>query len=100
MKKQFQFKLIEGRFEPIEAGKVLYSLINTKVNYHSLEENSNEVQSKRDLQQSKRRKETLMEALDFIRILIKEAEEKDLELLINGIIQIEARHKIKTDETF
>ena len=97
MKKQFQFKLIEGKFEPLEAGKVLYSLIKTKVNYHSLEKYGSEFKFNRDFQHSKRRKETLIEASDYVRILIKEAEEKDLELLINGIIQIEVRPKAKTD---
>lgn len=97
MKKQFQFKLIEGKFEPLEAGKVLYSPINTKVNYHSLEKYSSEFKFNRDFQHSKRRKETLIEASDYVRILIKEAEEKDLELLINGIIQIEVSPKAKTD---
>lgn len=97
MKKQFQFKSIERKFEPLEAGKVLYLLIKTKVNYHSLEKYSSEFKFNRDFQHSKRRKETLIEASDYVRILIKEAEEKDLELLINGIIQIEVSPKAKTD---
>ncbi len=97
MKKEFQFKLIEGQFEPAEAGKVLYSLINSKINYHTLEEFSNEIRFNKDVQHSKRRRETLMESSEYIKALIKEAEEKDLELLINGIIQIEVRPKAKTD---
>lgn len=37
MKHSHEFKLVQGRFTPEEAGKVLYSLLQDKINYHNTE---------------------------------------------------------------
>ena len=37
MENKLTIKLIEGNFLPNEAGKVLFSLINSKIDYHNLE---------------------------------------------------------------
>ncbi|MBB1192574.1 hypothetical protein DNC80_02690 [Flavobacterium sp. SOK18b] len=97
MKKEYQFKLVEGQFEPTEAGKVLFSLINSKINYHNLEQFSNEIRFDQDHLHSKRRKETLQEASDYIKELIKEADAKNMELCVNGVIQIEMQPRLKQE---
>jgi hypothetical protein len=97
MKKEYQFKLVEGQFEPTEAGKVLFSLINSKINYHNLEQFSNEIRFNQDHLHSKRRKETLEEASDYIKELIKEADAKNMELCVNGVIQIEMQPRLKQE---
>nr|WP_314839880.1 hypothetical protein [uncultured Flavobacterium sp.] len=98
MKKEYQFKLVEGQFEPTEAGKVLFSLINSKINYHNLEQFSNEIRFNQDHLHSKRRRETLQEASDYIKELINEADAKNMELRINGVIQIEMRPRSNEDK--
>ncbi len=37
MENSHSFKLVQGKFTPEEAGKVLYSLIQNKINYHNTE---------------------------------------------------------------
>lgn len=37
MEHSHEFKLVQGRFTPEEAGKVLYSLLQDKINYHNTE---------------------------------------------------------------
>lgn len=95
MKKEYQFKLVEGQFDPMEAGKVLFSLINSKINYHILEQFSNEIRFNQIHLHSNKRKETLQEATVYIKELIKEADSNNMDLCINGVIQIEMRPKVK-----
>ena len=88
MKKEYQFKLVEGQFSPFEAGKVLFSLINSKVNYHNLEIFSNQIRFSKENPHSKMRQETLLDASAYIKELIKEAAEMDMDLQIEGVIQL------------
>lgn len=88
MKKEYQFKLVEGQFSPFEAGKVLFSLINSKVNYHNLEIFSNQIRFSKENPHSKMRQETLLDASAYIKELIKEAAELDMDLQIEGVIQL------------
>ncbi|RTY68962.1 hypothetical protein EKM05_10710 [Flavobacterium sp. GSP27] len=97
MEKEYQFKLVEGQFAPSEAGKVLFSLINNKINYHNLEKFSNQIRFDEDCSHSKIRLETLLEASEYIKELIKEASSKDLELKIDSVIQIVLCPKVKTE---
>ena len=95
MKKEHQFKLVEGQFSPSEAGKVLFSLINSKVNYHNLEIFSNQIRFNTENQHSKIRQETLLEASAYIKELIKEAALNDMDLQIEGVIQLVLKPKNK-----
>lgn len=97
MEKEYQFKLVEGQFAPSEAGKVLFSLINSKINYHNLEIFSNQIRFDGENPHSKIRIKTLSGASEYIKELIKEASLKDMELEIEGVIQIALTPKIKTD---
>jgi hypothetical protein len=42
-KKEYQFKLVEGQYTTVEAQKILLGLINSKINFHQLENFSNEI---------------------------------------------------------
>ena len=97
MEKEYQFKLIEGQFAPLEAGKVLFSLINNKINYHNLEKFSNQIRFDEDNLHSKTRLEILSEASAYIKDLISEASLKNMELKIEGVIQIVLLPKSKTE---
>ena len=97
MEKEYQFKLVEGQFAPSEAGKVLFSLINSKINYHNLEIFSNQIRFDDENPHSKIRIKTLSDAAEYIKELIKEGSLKDMELKIDGVIQIALTPKIKTE---
>ncbi|MFV8368113.1 hypothetical protein [Flavobacterium sp. LB2R40] len=97
MKKEYQFKLIEGQFEPSEAGKVLFSLINSKINFHNLEVFSSQIRYNQENLHSKIRLEALTDASEYIKELIEEASAKDLVLRIDSVIQIVLTSKIKTE---
>lgn len=96
MEKEYLFKLVEGQFEPSEAGKVLFSLITNKINYHNLEKFSNQIRFDQDSSYSKIRIETLGEASAHIKDLINEATLKNMELKIEGVVQIILTPKNKT----
>jgi hypothetical protein len=96
MEKEYQFKLVEGQFAPSEAGKVLFSLINSKINYHNLEIFSNQIRFDEENPHSKIRIKTLSDASEYIKELIKEGSLQDMELKIDSVIQIVLTPKIKT----
>lgn len=95
MEKEYQFKLVEGQFAPSEAGKVLFSLINSKINYHNLEIFSNQIRFDEENPHSKIRIKTLSDASEYIKELIKEGSLQDMELKIDGVIQITLTPEIK-----
>lgn len=97
MEKEYQFKLVEGQFLPSEAGRVLFTLINSKINFHNLEVFSNQIRFKEDDHHSKKRMKTLLDASEYIKELIKEGSLKDMELKIDGVIQIVLIPKVKTE---
>jgi hypothetical protein len=83
------FKLIDGTFAPEEAQKILLELINTKINYHKLEDFSNHIRFNNDIVHSKNRVEALTNTAQNIKELIKIAAENKLELKIKSAIAIE-----------
>ncbi|MGL2986531.1 hypothetical protein ACSVH5_02945 [Flavobacterium sp. RSSA_27] len=89
MEKNFQFQLIDGEFTPIAAAKVLFPLINNKINYHSLESFSNEIRFDKDVTNSKKRIAELQEVQLLIQELLEKAEENGLKLKITSQIKIE-----------
>lgn len=88
MENRHILKLVEGTFTPHEAGKILFDLLNCKINYHQMELFSNEERFGKDLLNSKKRIEELKMTNSFLRKLIASAsEERDL-LRINSVIEI------------
>lgn len=88
MENNFQIQLIDGEFTPSGATKVLLSLINNKINYHSLESFSNEIRFEKDLSNSKKRIQELEEAQVEILALLEKAEEAGTKLKIKSVIEI------------
>ncbi|MFV7236048.1 hypothetical protein [Flavobacterium sp. ZB4R12] len=88
MKNEQVFKLIDGVFTPEEAGKVLAALINSKINYHNLEDFSNHIRFNNDISQSKKRVVELNEAKEKIKNLLEVAEANGVNLVLNSTIEI------------
>jgi hypothetical protein len=60
--KSYQFKLVEGQYTTVEAKKILLGLINSKINFHQLENFSNEIRFNENTDHSKIRIELLTNA--------------------------------------
>lgn len=87
-KEEQEFKLIEGQFYPEEAMNVLMTLFNSKINYHQLELFSNQIRSGSDVSSSQKRIESLINSVEIIKAIIKEADVDGKQLKIKGLIQI------------
>jgi hypothetical protein len=88
MENKLTIKLVEGKFLPSEARKVLFSLINSKINYHNLELFSAQERSDGNFEHSKLRIEYLKNASDKVTEFIKKATQNQYHLKIIGDIQI------------
>ena len=88
MENNVTIKLVEGSFLPSEAGKILFSLINSKINYHNLELFSAQERSDGNLEHSKQRIEYLKNASEKLSEFIKEAAQNQYHFEITGDIQI------------
>lgn len=82
------FKLIDGVFTPEEAAKVLTTLINSKIDYHNLEDFSNHIRFNKDLAHSKKRVVELTEAKETIKNLLEAATANGLNLVLKSTIEI------------
>ena len=81
-------KLIEGIFETNDAAKMLFPLVNSKINYHNLELFSAEIRSGGTIEKSKNRISYLKKSVEDLHILIKEAAKNDCDFQINCDINI------------
>lgn len=88
MKNEQGFKLIDGVFTPEEVGKVITALIDSKINYHNLEDFSNHIRFNNDLSYSKIRVGELIEAKVNITNLLEVAKAKGVNLVVNSMINI------------
>jgi hypothetical protein len=86
--KDYQFKLVEGQYTPLEAQKILLGLINSKINFHQLENFSNEIRFNENSAHSKIRIELLTNASENISDLIAYSLLNDMQFKIEGDIQI------------
>jgi hypothetical protein len=86
--KDYQFKLVEGQYTPLEAKEILLGLINSKINFHQLENFSNEIRFSESTAHSKIRIELLTNASENITDLIAYSIPNDMEFKIEGTIQI------------
>ena len=89
-KKNHQLKLIEGNFTAPEAGKFLFALLNSKINYHTLEIfSAKERAMHSDTKHNEKRIEELKAAKEALKKIILSAEQKNQKLSVNSIIKIE-----------
>jgi hypothetical protein len=89
MKKKNTFKLIDGEFNPSDARNILFTLINSKINFHSMESFGITVRTSGDTSFHKNRIKELTQTNVDIRKLMDFADEKKVSLKINGLIEIE-----------
>lgn len=88
MENKHNFKLIEGKFTPKEARKVIFDLISSKISYHSLEAFSIKERFNGDVSYSEKRIEELKEARRCLEEIITYTSEKGLNLKIESFIEI------------
>lgn len=89
MTQQHSFKLIDGKFKPSEARSLLFTLINSKINFHSLESFGITIRTGGDTSFHERRIKELSQTHVDIKKVINYSEEHNLNLKINGVIEIE-----------
>lgn len=88
MKQPKSFKLIDGQFTPAEAGQVVYALISSKINYHSMQKFSNVERFGKDASYSEKRIAALKKLKDSIKKVFDSAEKKGLNVKVDGVIDI------------
>ena len=88
MKTKHNLKLIEGKFIPSEAGKVLSGLINYKINYHQMELFSNEERFGKDVSNSKKRIEELKAVTGSLKKIIDFTSDKGQILQLSCAVEI------------
>lgn len=89
MENTTNFKLIDGEFTAEETQKVLMSLINNKIDFHSLFAFSNHIRFNQDTNASKRRIEELTSTRDEIAELTKLAQSEGFSFRIKSNVSLE-----------
>ena len=88
MENKNTYKLIDGEFEPSEARSILFALVNSKINFHSLESFGITIRSSGDTSFHDLRVKELTKTNSDIKRLIDYAAENKLRLRIDGNIDI------------
>ena len=89
MKDKHSYKLIDGKFDPSEARSILFTLINSKINFHSMQSFGITVRTSGDTSfHDKRIKELAKTNVDMIKLMDYATKHK-LCLKINGTIEIQ-----------
>jgi len=89
MNDENRYALIDGLFSPAEAEKVLISVLNSKINYHNLDDFSSKIRFGEDAVNSQKRVSELLETIEEIKKIVKESKQNDLQLKIKSSIHIE-----------
>ena len=89
MNNKYELPLIKGVFTPIEAKEVLLLMIGDKIAFHRKEIFSIKERNNGDSSRHEKRITELKEVQAAIKNIIKEAEEKGLQLQIQSTISIE-----------
>ncbi len=88
MNKNYNFKLIHGTFTASEAAQVIFDLISSKINFHTMENFSSQVRFGKASPNTQKR----IEALKKVRVELKKifdvAEKKGLKIKIEGTVEI------------
>jgi len=88
MKIKNDFTLIDGKFNPEGAAKVLFALVNSKINYHNLEAFSNHERHGSDVTKAEKRIKQLQVVNSQIKKAIEYAVKHNLDVELNGTINI------------
>lgn len=83
-----EFKLIDSTFTPEEAKEVLLNLVDSKINYHKLDDFRHFVRSDRNAKHSEKRIMDLTDTKEAIKVIIDEATKSGSRLVIKSDIII------------
>ena len=83
-----EFKLIDGTFSAEEAEKMLMTLFNYKIEYHSRDDFSKYIRFNRDPKHSNTRIEELNQTKAGLAELLSQSKKDDRSLVINSVITI------------
>ena len=92
---ELNFKLIDGVFSAEEAQRILMSLINNKIDFHSLFAFSDHIRFNNDVNSSKRRIDELTKTREEIVAITRKANEEGYHFAIKSTIELEL---VKTPE--
>ncbi|MEP7232335.1 MAG: hypothetical protein ABI691_18885 [Ginsengibacter sp.] len=88
MENRHELKLIEGKFSPAEARKVISDLISSKINYHNMEAFSIKERFNGDTSYSEKRIKELKEARKSLEDIVGYAAGKGLKLKVESVIEV------------
>ena len=88
MKNLHTFKLVDGKFAPKEARKILMELIQNKINFHSREIQMMEEHNEGNTARSQKRIEQLKKSADTLKKVLFQADNKGMQLKVKGTIEI------------
>lgn len=88
MKKPHTFKLVDGKFTPNEARKVLLELIQNKVNFHEREIHMLEERNEGNIVRHERRVTQLKKSAETLKKVLLLADKKGMQLKVKGEIEI------------
>ena len=88
MKSEHSFKLIAGKFMPQEARSILFTLVNSKINYHTMESFGITERTSGDTSFHEKRIKELSKANVGIRKVLDYADKNNIHLSITGDISI------------
>ncbi len=84
-----KYKLIEGDFEPNDAAKILFALVNSKINYHSMDSFSNHIRFGTSFISQEKRIKELSEVNVVIKKLADYAVSNNKKMRVTSVINIE-----------
>lgn len=90
MEENFQFNLVDGLFTSEEAARVLFPLLQHKINFHSLEQFSSEIRNDEDSFNSKKRISELQQAQAKLIEVLNEIRKSNKKIQVIGEIKIHA----------
>lgn len=88
MKSKKEYKLIDGNFKPSEAIHILFTLFNSKINYHNLQSFKITELAGSKFENHKSRADELKEDYLKIKKIINQASEQGCDLKIKSTIEI------------
>lgn len=90
MEESFQFKLINGMFSADEAAKVLFPLLQHKINFHAVEKFSSEIRNDEDAFNSNKRIAELQEVQTQVVKVLEQIKQNNQKIQLTGEITIHA----------
>jgi hypothetical protein len=97
MESNLKLSLINGIYSPEEAKEILMNVFASKIQFHELKNLRSIVNNDAEDPSSVLRVRQLRQAIDEFNLLLKQAEENNLELSINSLIEISVRKSEKIE---